>query len=197
MGTSLTTKDGTVETAKFIGRARAAACWMTTTSDVTSRARTSPARWYSRRPRRWNITRMPKKARARSVMIDGVRYVVSGDFAQGRTPDGTLVLLGRGSACINSAGEKIFPEEVEEALKLCPAVGDALVFGVPDPKWGQSVAAVVRAEPGYDEGVVRDMLRSKLAGYKQPKLLVATEVTLRAPNGKADYAKARTLAGVA
>jgi len=76
-------------------------------------------------------------------------------------------------------------------------VKDALVFGMPDPKWGQAVAAVVEVAPGYDEGAARDDLRARLAGYKQPKLLVATAESLRAPNGKADYGKARKLAGVA
>lgn len=129
-------------------------------------------------------------------MIDGVRYTVSGDFAKVNA-DGSIVLLGRGSACINSAGEKIFPEEVEEVLKLCPAVDDALVFGTPDPKWGQAVCAVVQAGVGYDEAAVREELRRHLAGYKQPKTLVATAESLRAPNGKADYAKAKALAQVA
>ncbi len=73
---------------------------------------------------------------------------------------------------------------------------DALVFAMPDPKWGQAVAAVVQSD-GFDEGATRDVLRHKLAGYKLPKLIVATGESLRAPNGKADYAKAKQLAGVA
>jgi fatty-acyl-CoA synthase len=82
-------------------------------------------------------------------------------------------------------------------LKLCPQVDDALVFAMPDPKWGQAVAAVVQSTPGFDEGVTRDTLRHKLAGYKLPKLIVSTDQSLRAPNGKADYARAKELAGVA
>jgi fatty-acyl-CoA synthase len=135
----------------------------------------------------------PEKSARTFREIGGVRYTVSGDFAQVNA-DGSIVLLGRGSACINSAGEKIFPEEVEEALKVSPGVADALVFGVPDPKWGQAVCAVVQATAAYDEGVVREELRKHLAGYKLPKAMIATDQSLRAPNGKADYNKAKSLA---
>jgi len=193
MGVSITTRDGTVETAKFMVGPR---CRVLDEQDrdvtpgsgvsgVVALAPPNPVEYH----------KDPAKSARTFREIDGVRYSIPGDFAQ-VAADGTLILLGRGSACINSAGEKIFPEEVEEALKLCPAVRDALVFGMPDPKWGQAVAAVVHVAPDYDEGAARDVLRARLAGYKQPKLLVATEQTLRAPNGKADYAKAKALAGV-
>ncbi|MBN8848248.1 MULTISPECIES: AMP-binding protein [unclassified Sphingomonas] len=194
MGVALTTREGTVETAKFMVGPR---CRVLDEHDrdvapgsgargVVALAPPNPLEYH----------KDPAKSARTFRTIDGVRYSIPGDFAE-VAADGTLILLGRGSACINSAGEKIFPEEVEEALKLCPAVKDALVFGMPDPKWGQAVAAVVEVAPGYDEGAARDDLRARLAGYKQPKLLVATAESLRAPNGKADYGKARKLAGVA
>jgi fatty-acyl-CoA synthase len=121
-------------------------------------------------------------------MIDGQRHSIPGDWCLVE-PDGTLTLLGRGSACINTAGEKVFPEEVEEALKTHPAIEDALVVGVPDETWGQAVTAVVQlgAGEGLDEEELRRHVRLHLAGYKTPKRVLVTDVALRAPNGKADY----------
>ena len=110
--------------------------------------------------------------------------------------DGTLTLLGRGSACINTAGEKVFPEEVEEALKTHPSVEDALVVGLSDEKWGQSVTGVVRLTDGcvFDEDQLRAHVRRSLAGYKTPKRIVVTGETIRASNGKADYPTAKAIA---
>jgi fatty-acyl-CoA synthase len=127
------------------------------------------------------------------------RWSIPGDWCTVNA-DGTIVLHGRGSVCINTAGEKVYPEEVEESLKAHPAVADALVVGVPDEKWGESVTAVVRLEPGAraTEDELRSHVREQLAGYKTPKRVVFTEQTLRAPNGKADYksAKAAAIAGI-
>jgi 3-oxocholest-4-en-26-oate---CoA ligase len=124
--------------------------------------------------------------------IGGVRYSIPGDFCTVEA-DGTITLLGRGSQCINTAGEKVFPEEVEEVLKLHPDIEDALVVGVPDERWGQSVTGVVELRSGaaFDELSVRDHVRRHLAGYKTPKRLVAVPKMFRAPNGKADYKLAR------
>ena len=121
-------------------------------------------------------------------VIRGVRYSIPGDWCLVEA-DGTLTLLGRGSACINTAGEKVFPEEVEEALKTHPAIEDALVVGVPDEAWGQAVTAVVKLNAGesLDEDIVRLHVRASLAGYKTPKRVLTAESALRAPNGKADY----------
>jgi fatty-acyl-CoA synthase len=121
-------------------------------------------------------------------LIDGKRYAVPGDFAR-LEHDGSVTLLGRGSNCINTAGEKVFPEEVEEALKTHPAVEDALVLGVPDDKWGQAVTGVVVLANGaaFDEVALRAHVRGQLAGYKTPKRILVAGVALRAPNGKADY----------
>lgn len=128
------------------------------------------------------------------VMINGERHLISGDHAT-IDADGTIRLLGRGSHCINSAGEKIYPEEVEEAIKTHPAVFDALVFGVPDPRFGQTVAAVASLNEGASasEADLIAHVRSQLAAYKAPKKLVISSVTPRAPNGKADYAAAKEI----
>jgi acyl-CoA synthetase (AMP-forming)/AMP-acid ligase II len=144
----------------------------------------------------------PEKSARTFPVIDGVRYSVPGDWCTVEA-DGTLTLLGRGSACINTAGEKVYPEEVEEVLKLHPDVEDALVVGVADDKWGQAVTGVVslRAGASLDEAALRRHVREHLAGYKTPKRIVAVEAMFRAPNGKADYkgatAYAREALGIA
>lgn len=132
------------------------------------------------------------KTAATFPIIDGVRYSVPGDFAV-KNPDGSFTLMGRGSQCINTAGEKVFPEEVEETLKTHPKVTDALVFGLPDPQWGQAVTAVVEAPAGTDIHALQAHARHHLAGYKVPKRIVVVEKCPRAPNGKADYKAARAL----
>ena len=124
-----------------------------------------------------------------------MRYSIPGDWCTVEA-DGSLTLLGRGSVCINTAGEKVYPEEVEEILKTHPAIGDALVVGVPIEKWGQAVTAVVHLNKDvpFDEQAVKDHVRGQLAGYKTPKTIVPTETALRASNGKADYAAAKSIA---
>ncbi len=120
--------------------------------------------------------------------IDGLRYSIPGDYCRVEA-DGTLILLGRGSVCINTAGEKVYPEEVEEVLKTHADVVDALVVGLPDDKWGQMVTAVVQLEPGveFDAETLRQHVRGALAGYKTPKSILAKDNLGRASNGKADY----------
>jgi Acyl-CoA synthetases (AMP-forming)/AMP-acid ligases II len=127
--------------------------------------------------------------------IDGVRYTIPGDWCLVEA-DGAITLLGRGSGCINTAGEKVFPEEVEEVLKTHSSVDDALVIGLPDDKWGEAVTAVVALRKGaaLDEGGLRKHVRQSLAGYKVPKRILATDLTLRGPNGKPDYTAARSIA---
>jgi acyl-CoA synthetase (AMP-forming)/AMP-acid ligase II len=119
---------------------------------------------------------------------NGSRYALAGDMAI-LEADGTITLLGRGSQCINSGGEKIFPEEVEAALKAHPMVFDAVVVGVPDDRWGQRVAAVVQPRPG--EVPTLDALdahcRGYVAGYKVPRELHLVDVVVRSPSGKPDY----------
>jgi acyl-CoA synthetase (AMP-forming)/AMP-acid ligase II len=124
--------------------------------------------------------------------IGGVRYSIPGDWATVES-DGQISLLGRGSQCINTGGEKVFPEEVEEVVKTHPAVEDCLVFGVPDERFGQRVVAVASLAPGAqatpDEIVER--ARERLSSYKLPRTLVLVPDVPRAPNGKADYPAAR------
>ncbi len=137
----------------------------------------------------------PEKTAATFREVGGRRWSMPGDFATIEA-DGTITLLGRGSVCINSGGEKIYPEEVEEALKTHPAVRDANVVGLPDEKWGQAVTAVVSLEPGAE--VTDDELvghvKSRIAHYKAPKTIVRVAEVLRGPNGKADYRWARDTA---
>ncbi|RDV07119.1 acyl-CoA synthetase [Sphingorhabdus pulchriflava] len=137
----------------------------------------------------------PEKSAKTFRSIAGVRYSFPGDFAQ-VTADGTLVLLGRGSVCINTGGEKVFPEEVEEALKAHGDIWDALVVGVPDERFGERVVAVLSAKEGasVNEAALLDFARTRLAGYKMPRQLVFVETVQRAANGKADYKWAKEVA---
>ncbi|MFF8606989.1 acyl-CoA synthetase [Streptomyces sp. NPDC015346] len=124
------------------------------------------------------------------------RWVLLGDMAT-VDEDGIVTVLGRGSQCINTGGEKVYPEEVEQALKSHPDVYDALVAGVPDAKWGNHVAAVVQLRegaPALDLQSVQAHCRSRLAGYKIPRQLVLADRIQRSPSGKADYRWARSVA---
>jgi fatty-acyl-CoA synthase len=127
--------------------------------------------------------------------IDGDRFVFPGDWAMVEA-DGTLTLLGRGSVCINTGGEKVFPEEVEEILKTHATVDDAVVVGVPDDRFGESITAVVQADGGatLDEGQLIDHVKATLAHYKAPKRIVPIDTIGRAPNAKVDYKRLRTYA---
>jgi acyl-CoA synthetase (AMP-forming)/AMP-acid ligase II len=138
-----------------------------------------------------------KSARTFRV-IDGVRYSFPGDLAQ-VAADGTLILLGRGNQVINTGGEKVFPEEVEEAVKRVDGVLDCLVVGVENEKFGQAVTAVASLVDGasVDQATVIASVKNALAGYKAPKSVVFVDDVPRAPNGKADYTTARSLADAA
>ncbi|MGA5064173.1 acyl-CoA synthetase [Streptomyces exfoliatus] len=127
---------------------------------------------------------------------DGVRWVLLGDMAT-VDGEGVVTVLGRGSQCINTGGEKVYPEEVEQALKSHPDVYDALVAGVPDARWGNHVAAVVQLRPDappLDLESLQTHCRPRLAGYKVPRQLVLTDRIQRSPSGKADYRWARSVA---
>ena len=134
----------------------------------------------------------PEKTKATFPVIDGVRCAVPGDYATVET-DGSITLLGRGSVSINTGGEKVFPEEVEEAIKTCPGVQDAVVVGVPDARLGQVVAAVVAVVAGAaaEADAIKTHVRGKLAGYKVPRHVMVAESVERAPTGKADYKAVR------
>ncbi len=137
----------------------------------------------------------PVKTAQTFFEVDGVRYVVPGDYARVEE-DGTVTLLGRGSVSINSGGEKIFPEEVESAVKSHPDVYDVVVVGVPDERWGQRVAAVVEPRPGCTPLLdsIQEHCRSLIAGYKVPREIHLVETMQRSPSGKADYPWAKELA---
>ena len=128
--------------------------------------------------------------------INGTRYSFPGDYAKFAS-DGTITLLGRGSNCINSAGEKIYPEEVEEALKKNDDVFDCLVVGMPDEKFGQKIVAVVSTVDNQelDQLQLIEDTRKTIAGYKLPKVIIFTNEVQRAPNGKANYKWAKSFAG--
>jgi acyl-CoA synthetase (AMP-forming)/AMP-acid ligase II len=137
----------------------------------------------------------PEKSASTFMIIDGERWTIPGDYAT-VGEDGTVQLLGRGSVCINTGGEKVFPEEVEEILKLHPLVADAVVVGVPDERFGEAVTAVVETRAGsdLDERDLIEFTRGKLAAYKSPKRVIAVDTIGRAPNGKVDYRRLRELA---
>ncbi len=130
----------------------------------------------------------PEKTAATFVEVDGVRYSMAGDYATVET-DGSLKLYGRGSVCINSGGEKIFPEEVEEVLKTHPVVRDAVCVGVPHERFGQAVTAVVELDDPtrFSEPDVIGWVKQELASYKAPKRILVRDSVGRAANGKADY----------
>jgi acyl-CoA synthetase (AMP-forming)/AMP-acid ligase II len=129
------------------------------------------------------------------VEVGGVRYAMPGDFATVEA-DGTITLLGRGSQSINSGGEKIFPEEVEAAVKSHPAVYDVIVVGVPDERWGQKVAAVVQPRAGAAASLeeIQAHCRTKIAGFKVPRELHVVDQMQRSPSGKPDYPWAKRIA---
>ena len=134
------------------------------------------------------------KSRATFKTIDGVRYSFPGDWALVEA-DGTLTLLGRGSGCINTAGEKVYPEEVEVTVKGHPDVIDCLVVGVDDAKFGQCVTAVASLNAGSktDESALREYVHAQIASYKVPKQIVLVDEVRRAANGKPDYTWARKI----
>jgi fatty-acyl-CoA synthase len=137
----------------------------------------------------------PESSARTFKVIDGVPHSLPGDWAK-VAADGSIVLLGRGSNCINTGGEKVFPEEVEEAVKAHPAVYDCLVVGVPDERFGERVVAVASLQPdgSADEASIMDTAADHIARYKLPKQVVIVDRVQRAPNGKADYRWARQVA---
>lgn len=126
------------------------------------------------------------------IEMEGRRYSMPGDYAT-VDAEGVLTLLGRGSLCINTAGEKVFPEEVEEVLKRIPSVVDAAVVGIPDERFGEIVVAVVESsEPeSLDEELVIAYVKENLASYKAPRRLLTIDTIGRAANGKVDYRRLR------
>ncbi|MGP8059077.1 MAG: acyl-CoA synthetase [Acidimicrobiales bacterium] len=140
----------------------------------------------------------PDKTAEVFITVDGTRYVMPGDFATVEA-DGSVTLLGRGSVVINSGGEKIFPEEVESAVRSHPEVMDAIVVGAPDERWGQTVAAIVQPRSGRSPELVdiQEHCRTSIAGYKLPRRLHTVEVIQRSPSGKPDYRWANAIIAAA
>lgn len=129
-------------------------------------------------------------------VIEGRRWSIPGDWATVQA-DGSLSLLGRGNQCINTGGEKIFPEEIEEALKRHPSVRDAAVVGLPDPRFGETICALVELKPAAGQPgpeVLAIWVRSQLADYKTPRKVIFVHTVNRAPNGKLDYKALKDLA---
>jgi len=192
-GTELTTKTSTVQLAKFkIGPN----CKVFTPDGREIEPGSEEPGYIARSgPIPLGYYKDEKKSDETFRTYQGRRWSIPGDWCTVNV-DGTLNLLGRGSVCINTAGEKVYPEEVEETLKTHPAVADALVVGLPDDKWGESVTGVVMLEPGKQATAdeLRSHVRERLAGYKTPKRIVFTETSMRAPNGKADYKGAKQAA---
>lgn len=200
MGSSVTTRDAAAKTAKF-------------TLNPGVRVFTDDGREVS--PGSGEIGKVatsgfvplgyykdPEKSAATFREIDGVRYSFPGDYATVEA-DGAITLLGRGSACINTGGEKVFPEEVEEAVKRHPAVLDCLVVGIPDQRFGERIVAVTAwrdtapEAARCSEGALIEFTRDHLSGYKVPRAVLFVDVVRRAPNGKADYRWAKQVASVA
>jgi acyl-CoA synthetase (AMP-forming)/AMP-acid ligase II len=137
-----------------------------------------------------------RKSAETFVEIDGVRWSLPGDMATIEA-DGTIRLLGRGSLCINTGGEKVYPEEVEAVLKAHDAIADALVIGVPDPRWGEMVVSVAQPAAGVEWpglAAVQAFCRDRIAGYKVPRVVHLVDAVERMPSGKADYVWARAVA---
>ncbi len=137
----------------------------------------------------------PEKTAATFITFEGQRYSVPGDYAAVEA-DGTLTLLGRGSVCINTGGEKVYPEEVEEVLKTYETVVDAVAVGLPDEKFGEAITAVVELASGteFDESAIIAHVKGKLAAYKAPKRVLSIDTIGRAPNGKVDYKRLKAWA---
>jgi fatty-acyl-CoA synthase len=137
----------------------------------------------------------PEKTAATFRTVGGRRYSIPGDYAT-VDPDGTIRLLGRGSACINTGGEKVYPEEIELALRAHPDVFDCAVVGVPDDRWGEMVVALVHPQPGHaiDAEALSAHCRTTLAAYKTPKQMIVMDSLERSPAGKVDYKWLREIA---
>ncbi|HVN83551.1 MAG TPA: AMP-binding protein [Candidatus Binatia bacterium] len=136
----------------------------------------------------------PEKSARTFVQTEFGRFSVPGDWAQVNDDGVTLTLLGRGSVCINTGGEKVFPEEVEEVIKRFPGVKDTVVVGVPDAKWGEAITAVLSASGRVDSEAIKKFVKDHLAGYKAPKHVVIVDEVYRSPSGKADFKRTKQVA---
>ena len=136
----------------------------------------------------------PEKSARTFVTTTSGRFAVPGDWAVVNDDGCTLTVLGRGSVCINTGGEKVFPEEVEEVLKRHPAVKDVVVVGVPDERWGEAITAVVSTKGRVEPDALKHLVKEHLAGYKAPKHVVFVDEVYRSPAGKADFKRTKRVA---
>ncbi len=137
----------------------------------------------------------PEKTAKTFIECEAGRFSVPGDWAEVNEDGVTLTLLGRGSVCINTGGEKVFPEEVEEVVKRFEGVKDAVVVGIPDDRWGEAITAVVSSHSGeLDSAAIIEFVKGSLAGFKAPKHVVQVADVYRSPSGKADFKRTREIA---
>ena len=193
MGVSVMTKDSVVETAKFSMNPTTKVFDDDDVEVLPGDGRTGKVANGGLTP--FAYFKDPEKSARTFRVINGTRYAFPGDMAT-FDESGNMVLLGRGSQVINTGGEKVFPEEVEEAVKRFGGIRDCLVVGLPDDKFGQRIVAVASTESGAsaDEAAIIAHVKSELSHYKAPKQVVFVPDVPRAPNGKADYPGAKKLA---
>ena len=191
LGTSVATRKNPVETARF--RINRGVRVFTEDGRDVEPGSGQVGRLASGRTAAFGYYKDPEKSAETFKEIDGIWYSFAGDWATVEA-DGSITLLGRGSNCINTAGEKVYPEEVEEALKRHGEVYDCLVVGIADERFGQRVVAVASSRNPVSEQDLIEFAHDHLAGYKSPKRILFVEEVRRAPNGKADYEWARSQA---
>jgi fatty-acyl-CoA synthase len=135
----------------------------------------------------------PEKSAKTFRVIDGVRYTIPGDFAE-IDADGTVHLRGRGSVCINTGGEKVYPEEVEVAARAHPSIEDCVAVGIPDTRFGEIVTLVASRHSDISETELIDYVKDQIATYKAPRRIIFVDAVYRSPSGKADYRWAKEIA---
>jgi len=193
MGMSITTKDGPSSTAKFqlgdktrlFDEQLALLDTQPGTKGLIGVGGPQPVGYY----------KDPEKSARTFVETAHGRFSIPGDWAVVNDDGVTLTVLGRGSVCINTGGEKVFPEEVEEVIKRYPGITDAVVVGIPDEKWGEAITAVVSATDGrIDAAALKQFVKEHLAAYKAPKHVVCVDAVYRSPSGKADFKRTKQVA---
>ena len=196
MANNTTTADGAGETAKFVLTAHTKVLTDDGREVVPGSGERGRVALRGRTP--IGYYKDVEKSASTFVTFEGVRWSIPGDYAEVEA-DGTVKLLGRGSQCINTGGEKVYPEEVEEALKLHPTVADAAVVGMPDERFGEAITALVEATTGasIDEAELILHVRTTLAAYKAPKRIIVIDTIGRAANGKLDYKQLKSYAEAA
>jgi fatty-acyl-CoA synthase len=192
MGLSITTAAGSVQTGKF--QLSDTTRLLDETLQVIDAKPGSKGLVGVGGPQPVGYYKDPEKSARTFVDTPHGRFSVPGDWAQVNEDGQTLLLLGRGSVCINTGGEKVFPEEVEEVVKRAEGVRDCVVVGVPDERFGEAITAVVSVDKPLDADVLKTFVKQHLASYKAPKHVVFVEEVYRSPSGKADFKRTKDLA---